>query len=249
MPVWTLAIKELRLLLRDRLAALILLVLPLLFILVLGLLLGESFGQKADDRLRVSIVDLDKGTALQAGESWANVVERDLADTGGIKVEFIPSAEEAERLVREHKRAAVLIFDPGFSDHINQCSFMVDGINPFHRDGVYLNKINARVLTDGKQPGTAAIIEQVAQISLLRVILPYMIGRAFDRLSDPEFIEILGQEVKLPVPTLMKVLPDRYFVANSNKDRIKLATLLELAAGGKSAAARAFEAKVGDGVQ
>src|ERR1700758_5050090 len=59
--VWALAKKELRLLLRDRIAAVLLLGMPLLFILVLGLLLGEGFGQKSDDRLRVSLVDLDQG--------------------------------------------------------------------------------------------------------------------------------------------------------------------------------------------
>src|SRR5437660_10749737 len=59
--IWTLTKKELRLLVRDRLAALLLLAMPLLFILVLGLSLGEGFGQKPDDRLRVSLVDLDEG--------------------------------------------------------------------------------------------------------------------------------------------------------------------------------------------
>ena len=52
MTMWTIAKKEFRLLLRDRRAALLLLAMPLLFILILGLLLGESFGQKADDRQR-----------------------------------------------------------------------------------------------------------------------------------------------------------------------------------------------------
>ena len=41
MAIWTLAKKEIRLLLRDRLSAIILLGMPLLFILILGLLLGE----------------------------------------------------------------------------------------------------------------------------------------------------------------------------------------------------------------
>lgn len=252
MPIWTLATKEMRLLVRDRMAALILLVMPLLFILILGLLLGESFGQKADDRLRVSIVDLDRGNGLVQGEPWSKVVERDLAETAGIKVERIPSLEEAEQLVRDHKRAAVLVFLSGFSDHLNQCSFLVDGINPFHRDGVYLDKIDARVLTDSKQPGTAAIIEQVAQVTLLRVILPYMIGRAFDRLSDPEFIKILGQEVKLPVPQVpgFALLYSQMIVKNEKgEDRIKLQSLLELASNKDPMRTKEYQDKVGEGVQ
>src|SRR5262245_20952018 len=76
MATWTLASKDLRLLLRDRRAALLLLALPLLFILVLGLLLGENFGQKADDRQRVSVVDLDAGlpsdphAGIREAASW-----------------------------------------------------------------------------------------------------------------------------------------------------------------------------------
>jgi ABC-type Na+ efflux pump permease subunit len=239
--VWTLAKKELRLLLRDRVAAVLLLGMPLLFILVLGLLLGEGFGQKPDDRLRVSLVDLDRGEGLNPGEPWSSVVQRDLAETAGIRVEVIGSVEEAEALVGDHKRAAVLVFDPDFSARVNRCSFLRDGINPFYRDGVYLDRVDARLLKDGKQPGAAAIIEQVAQVSLLRVILPWMIGRAFERLSDPEFIQILGQEVNLPVPKRFQFL--------MGKDRVRLGELLEMAAGGSARDAAMYKGKVGEGVQ
>ena len=49
---------------------------------------------------------------------------------------------------------------------------MVDGLNPFHRDGVYLEKVHVDFLSDSMQPGASSIIEQVAQVSLLRVVLP-----------------------------------------------------------------------------
>src|ERR1700676_1150816 len=61
MVIWTLARKDLRLLVRDARALIILLVMPLIFILVLGVSLGEGFGQKAEDRLRVSVLNLDGG--------------------------------------------------------------------------------------------------------------------------------------------------------------------------------------------
>ena len=60
--------------------------LPLLFILVFGLFVGESFGQKPDNRLRIMLVDLDRGSGLQSGEPWSQVVRRDLAETAGIRV-------------------------------------------------------------------------------------------------------------------------------------------------------------------
>src|SRR5438552_3539569 len=58
---WILAKKDFSLLLRDRRAAFMLIIMPLIFILVLGMALGESFGQKPDDRLRITLVDEDRG--------------------------------------------------------------------------------------------------------------------------------------------------------------------------------------------
>jgi ABC transporter DrrB family efflux protein len=196
--VWTLVKKELRLLVRDRIAGALLLVMPLVFILLLGMLLGEGFGEKPDDSLRVSLVDLDQGTGLNPGEPWSRVVQRDLAETAGIKVEVIDSLETAQQLVENHKRAAVLIFKPTFTDRVNECSFLSSGINPFFRDGVYLGQVDAKILKDPKQPVAAAIIEQVAQVSLLRVIMPWMIGRAFDKLSDPSFLSVLADKAEIP---------------------------------------------------
>ncbi len=230
MPTWTLAKKELRLLLRDRRALIILLLLPVVFILVLGLSLGEGFGQKPDDRLRVSIVDLDHGhgpaiaarlalllrpgaarnpAALVAlaeigdrlqfpGEPWSQVVRKDLADTAGIRVEVIPSLDEAKRLLSEGRRSAVVVFGPNFSQQVHECSFLTTGINPFYRDGVDLRMLDAEVRRDEAQLAAASIIEQVAQVSLLRVILPWMIGRAFEKLSDPSFLSVMAAEAQIP---------------------------------------------------
>ncbi len=240
--IWTLVKKELRLVLRDPVALIMLFVLPLLFILVFGLFVGESFGQKPDNRLRISLVDLDRGSGLNPGEPWSQVVLRDLGETGGIRVEIIGSREEAERLIREHKRAAILVFEPSFTDKLNRCSFLADGLNPFHRDGVYLDKVDVQLLKDEKQPATGAIIEQVVQVSLLRVILPWMIGRAFERLSDPEFIQLLGDNVNLPVPKQFQLIL-------LGKDKIKLGEMLKMAAGGDAKNAQMYKEKVGEGVQ
>lgn len=115
MAIRTLAKKEMLLLLRDRLAAVLLLGMPLLFILILGLLLGES-----DQKLRITLVNLDTGTGLGGKESWAQIVERDLSETGGINIEVIdgegPEAklQNAENLIHFHKRAAIIVFQPTF---------------------------------------------------------------------------------------------------------------------------------------
>jgi len=236
-PIWTLAKKELRLLLRDPRAAVLLLGMPLLFILILGLLLGEGFGQNPDRRLRVSLVDLDEGLPAEyftesyvkeagawlagtpgpgplAGCSfaaairsrrfpsvkWSEVVIRDLQETAEIRLEPIPDRETAERLRRDSKRPAVLVFGPNFSRRLAACSFLADGINPFYRDGVKLDEVDAELLRDETQVTTASVIEQVVQVSLLRVTLPWMIGKAFERIGEEQFIERLGDAVRLPVP-------------------------------------------------
>jgi ABC-type transport system involved in multi-copper enzyme maturation permease subunit len=271
--MWPLAKKELRLLLRDRLSAAILLLMPLSIILALGLLTGEGFGQKPDNRLRISLVDEDLGyvdpvevraalawfkvtpnagfTAIpvQAGTvgafheanrldqrmapvidalprltwgpylqvqvgvaagmtqsaeaskarfrrpSWASRVQLDLEQTEGLRVEMINSREQAKELVDNRKRPAVFVFGPHFTERVDQCSFLVDGINPFYRDGVSLQEIDAVAIKDPTQGTSAAIMEQVVQVSLMRVILPWMIGRAFRKLGDPTFMTMLADEV------------------------------------------------------
>jgi hypothetical protein len=124
MLTWVLAKKDLRVLVRDPRAVVVLLAMPLIFILVLGMSLGEGFGQKPDDRLRISLVDLDTGYPDPESEDtskklhWSKTVERDLAQTAGIRVEVIPTLEEAQELVSYNKRAAVLVFGPKFSERM-----------------------------------------------------------------------------------------------------------------------------------
>lgn len=246
LAVWALCRKELRLLVRDRLAFALLLALPLVFIAVLGLILGESFGQKPDDTLRLSIVDLDRGVGGMDGKSWGHWVRQDLLETPGIRLEIIRDRATAERLIRDHRRPAVLILNEDFSERLGKCSFLdnPDGINPFHREGVFLDpkKVNLGVemLRDPTQRSSGAIIEQVVQVCMLRIVLPYMIGQAFKKLSEPRFIDRLGEEVKLPVPASMRLLFG---------ERIALGRMIDLAAGKDGKQAERFRANVGDGVQ
>lgn len=280
MAIWTLAKKDLRLLIRDARAMIILLAMPLIFILVLGVSLGDNFGKSPASGLRVSVLVEDEGVpryfdrpamireglsaltitpdaamgttqALAGGtlawanhqmwfphENWSDLLLHDLNETADIRVEYVKDRAEAEYLVKSGKRAAVLIIGKRFSKRVERCSFLAsgwhdffsvaskfpdpghpfglafhglfdeaqdvfplyvqDGINPFHRDGVKLEVLDVTVLKDDKQMTAAAIIDQVAQGSLLRVIMPWMIGRAFEKIGDPAFLELLGKEKQLP---------------------------------------------------
>jgi ABC-type multidrug transport system permease subunit len=197
--------------------------------------------------------------------SWARVIRADLAETADVRLEIIDSEDEARKLIRDHRRAAVILFKPHFSRQMSRCSFLSDGLNPFHRDGVLLDgkpqppgqpreALGVEVLQDPTQPGASAIIEQVAQVSLLRVILPYMIGQAFGRLSDPEFIQILGREVNLPVPERFKAplaLSEgkNPFLKRNRRERMTLQEILDMAAGKDEKAAAEYRSKVGGGVK
>jgi ABC-type Na+ efflux pump permease subunit len=210
MIIWTLARKDLRGLVRDPKAIGILLLMPLLFILVLGVSLGE-----ADSRLRVSLLDLDEGPPPGPGfkqKSWAEVVQDDLIKTAGIRVEVIRSRAEAERLVRTGKRAAVLVFGRHFSERVGRSSFLAEGINPFNRDGINLDALDVEVLRDPTQLTASSIIEQVAQGTLVRVVLPWVIGRAFEKVGSLDFINQLGEltgGVKFRIELLEPLLEKR----------------------------------------
>ena len=72
--------------------------------------------------------------------------------------------------------------------------YVLDGMNPFHREGVNLKALDVEVLKDETQETAAAIIDQVAQGSLLRVVMPWMIGRAFEKIGEPQFIDLISRE-------------------------------------------------------
>jgi ABC-2 type transport system permease protein len=195
MPIFTLAAKDLRLLLRDPRSAVILLLMPLVLVLVLGLALGEGFGQKPDDRLRISVVNRDRGLSPHAGypsKPWSEIVLDDLSATPDIRIELIADPAEGERLVAAGKRPAVIVFEPEFSARMDRCSFLTKAdpppLNPLGRDGVRLHEVGVFLLTDPLQPVAASVIEQVAQVTMLRVVVPWMIGRAFEYLGKLPFI-------------------------------------------------------------
>ena len=212
MPIFTIAAKDLRLLLRDARSAIILLVMPLLFVAVLGMAVGEGFGQKPDDRLRVSIVNLDDGLPPNSGpfptKRWSEVVIDDLSSTADIRIEIIPNRAEAEMLVRQGKRSAVLVFEPHFSSEMHRCSLLTVAdpppLNPLYTNGIDVERVGMTVLRDPTQQAASSIIEQVAQVTLMRVTIPWVIGKAFERVGDEPFMEMMASNMGVKLATLRK---------------------------------------------
>jgi ABC-type Na+ efflux pump permease subunit len=246
MSTLTVANKDFRLLRRDYRSAVILLATPLIFVAVLSMVVGEGFGQKPDDRLRVSVVNLDDGLPPGHGpfppKSWSEVVLDDLAGTADIRIEMIGSREEAERLVRDGRRSAVLVFEPEFSSLMHRCSFLTHSepppLNPLYRDGINPAQVRLSILKDPTQQAASSIIEQVAQVTLFRVIIPWMIGKAFERVGNEEFMELvaakLHEKKEIPGPVLKELSPTlQKLLDNTFKDK-KFDELLQKKFGGLS---------------
>jgi ABC-2 type transport system permease protein len=203
-PVWTIAAKDLRLLLRDSRSAVILFLMPLVLILILGLSLGDAFGRKPDDRIRISVVVEDEGLPADPGpfpgRPWSEVLLDDLTDTANIRVERIATRAEAQRLVDRGDRSAVVVLKKDFSDRAHRCSFVgdefkKDPINPLFRDGVNIDKLDVEFLVNPTQPVGSSVIQQVVQVSLLRVMIPWMIGQAFDLIGSDKFMDQMGDRI------------------------------------------------------
>lgn len=205
--IFTLAAKDFRLMLRDPRSAVILLLMPVLLVFILGITVGGAFDPNKKEQLRISVVNLDAGLPPDHGpfpdRPWSDLLLEDFASTADVKVELIPSREEAERLVRSGERAVVIILEPEFGDRMQRCSFVGEPlkhnpINPLYRDGIQISKLGVNVVRDPTQEVAAAVVEQVVQVALMRVVIPWMIGQAFEMIGTPPFMD----KMKKYVPSL-----------------------------------------------
>jgi len=221
------------------------------FVAVLSLAVGKGFGQKPDDRLRIYYVDLDAG--LMNGhrdfpkKKWSEVVIDDLRGASDIRIEIITTLEEAEKLIRNGELSAVLVFGEDFSEKMDRCSFLTkatpEPLNPLYRDGINPEQVGLRVLKDPTQTAAASIIEQVAQVTLFRVVIPWMIGKAFERVGDEAFMESLVghlDKVKpVPTPALKELDP----VLNKMLDKMFADPQFQIMVAGEIGIGKALELK------
>jgi ABC-2 type transport system permease protein len=219
-PILTLAAKDLRLLVRDPRAAVILLLMPILLVGILGLTVGGAFNPNQKDQLRISLVNLDTGLPPDAGSfpdrPWSQILLDDFASTADIKVELIGTRDDADRLVRSGERAVVIVLEPNFSELVHRCSFVGEPfkkqpINPLYRDGMRTREIGVTILRDPTQAIAGAVVEQVVQVALMRVVIPWMIGQAFEMIGTAPFMDRMKKYVAgidLLPPSMMKSMGD-----------------------------------------
>ena len=185
-----------------RASAVILLVTPLLLILVLGLALGEGFGEKPDERLRISVVNLDRGLPTKQAVPREAVVRgrhrrphrdaghppRDHPDPRGGRD---GSIARGSRAGGAHLRAGLQrAHEPLLVPHAGRPA-ADQPARPRRRPARATSASRSSI--DKTQPVSAAVIEQVTQVTLLRVVIPWMIGRAFERVGDDAFMDDGGR--------------------------------------------------------
>src|SRR5207248_9501800 len=123
-------------------------------------------------------------------------------------------------------------------EKVHHCSFLDDqflngepGYNPFYREGVDLKVLGIDVLEDPKQALGSSVIRQVAQVSTMRVVMPWMIGKAFDKISDKQFITEMADRVEItpsltvPVKKPLKQLNDKQRVQVGTGVQLSLAEM------------------------
>ena len=110
---WHLTWKDLRLQMRDRRALAVLLILPLIFISIIGLSTGKMVGWRASNQeIQVAWVDRDGGELAQR-------LRTKLSEKGDVKIEVYADTESAKRDVVSSKMTMSLTIGPDFQKRID----------------------------------------------------------------------------------------------------------------------------------
>ena len=111
---WHLTWKDLRLQVRDRRALAVLLILPLIFISIIGLSTGKMVGWRASNQeIQVAWVDRDGGELAQR-------LRTKLSEKGDVRIEVYADTESAKRDVLSSKMTMSLTIGSEFQKRVNE---------------------------------------------------------------------------------------------------------------------------------
>ena len=184
MKFWTITAKDLRLLVRDRRALMTLVLLPLVFISIIGLTTGQILGWKGSNQIiRIAAVDavdydnvIGEGIRSNAEERQRarNVVVRllnQIQEHKGLRVEEVATREDAERMYRDAETNVALVIGPEFYDRVNALDL---GNLEAELDGG-MSSLDLELRSSDSDASTHAIIEQLIFSSVvLDTVYPYV---------------------------------------------------------------------------
>lgn len=112
--VWTITRKDLQLLARDKRALVLLVLLPLLFITVIGMSTGQFLTRdEKPHQLRVAVVDLDQS-------ELSNKAISNLRAHDQLAVEAFPSSEAAQEALQRGQVSAVVVLGPQMNERVEE---------------------------------------------------------------------------------------------------------------------------------
>ncbi len=200
MGAWEIAIKDLRLILKDRGASFTLLALPVVFIAILGVSTGQLLTTRDELKLlKIGLVDED-GTEL------AERVFSNLSTIGGLKVAKISDRDEAKLHLQDGRSSVVIILGKDFHNRVDDLD-MGDVLDAEH--GKLMRGVSAldlQVESGAAYVSVADLMRYVVLSAVLRVVGPEVarrngvMSRILDRMIERHQEEAASGDATAPPP-------------------------------------------------
>jgi ABC-2 type transport system permease protein len=183
MDAWKITKKDARLLFRDKRTLLSLVVLPLLFITVLGLSAGQFFSEKEKaKKMRVGVVNEDDSPL--SGKLISEVVKLEALD-----VSEFADRREAKDLLDDGKLDVVAFIGPGFRERVDRLDtgdlFFIDTGRLSGR----LRNLDIEVESGAFLASAAEIVEQLVFAFAVRTIAPDVLQAHDPQLARKFFLK------------------------------------------------------------
>ena len=199
MGIWALTIKDIRIILQDRGALYTLLALPVVFIAILGVSTGQLLSTRDELKLiKIGLVDEDQ-TEL------SEQVYQDLAVIGGLKVDKIPTRDDASIRLQDGRSGIVIILGKEFDNRVEDLdlSDVFDAQNGKLSQGV--TALDLQVLSGASYVGVSDLVEYVVLSAVLKVVSPEVVRRnpllrrMIDRMKERHAEEAPAKPPVIPV--------------------------------------------------
>lgn len=169
--VWIITAKDLRLLLGDTRAAVLLILLPLIFIAVIGLSTGQMLSGDKDNTVdRVVVVDLCQSELSQQ-------FVQQLGQLAGIQLGIEQQAATAEMRMQRNEADVVVVIGPEFENRVDELRLadLLDQHRPPLNAGP--QAIDLEVVVTPNYVGKAELVRTVLFVDALRSISPYVASK------------------------------------------------------------------------
>jgi len=166
MDAWKITKKDLYLIVRDRGALYTLLVLPLVFVAILGASTGRLMTTEDETKLvKLGIVNED-------GSDVSQKVVHDLMTIGGLKAQIAENKDEAQRRLRDGRYNLVLTVGPQFGERVGELDLgdVLDTERGKLVNG--LSALDVQVECGSAFVNVAQLVEYVALAATLRSVSP-----------------------------------------------------------------------------